>query len=160
MVRQAKEKDIDRIREIYNQGIADRIAILEERPKTREEIERWFRQRPSRYAVLVAEQDGSVQGWASLILYSHRCAYSGVADVSIYVDRSWRGKGVGTLLLGALEEKARENGFYKMVLFTFPFNQRGQRLYRKRGFREVRNFRNHGKLDGRFVDVMAMEKLL
>lgn len=160
MVRQAKEKNIHRIREIYNQGIADRIATLEERPKTREEIERWFRQRPSRYAVLVAERDGSVQGWASLNPYSHRCAYSGVADVSIYVDRSWRGKGVGTLLLGALEEKARENGFYKMVLFTFPFNQRGQRLYRKRGFREVGIFRNHGKLDGRFVDVMAMEKLL
>ncbi|GAA5345518.1 arsinothricin resistance N-acetyltransferase ArsN1 family A [Planifilum fimeticola] len=160
MIREAEEKDIERIRDIYNQGIADRIATLEERPKTREEMDMWFRQRPSRYAVLVAERAGAVRGWASLNPYSHRCAYSGVADISIYIDRSWRGKGVGSLLLRALEEKARENGFYKLVLFTFPFNRRGQGLYRKMGFREVGIFRNHGKLDGRFVDVMAMEKLL
>lgn len=160
MIREAEEKDIERIRDIYNQGIADRIATLEERPKTREEMDMWFRQRSSRYAVLVAVRAGAVQGWASLNPYSHRCAYSGVADISIYIDRSWRGKGAGSLLLRALEEKAKANGFYKLVLFTFPFNQRGQGLYRKMGFREVGIFRNHGKLDGRFVDVMAMEKLL
>jgi ribosomal protein S18 acetylase RimI-like enzyme len=50
---------------------------------------------------------------------------------SIYIDCSWRGKGVGSKLLRALEEKAKENGFYKMVLFTFPFNGLGQGLYRK-----------------------------
>lgn len=160
IVREAEEKDIDRIRDIYNQGIADRIATLEERPKTREEMDQWFRQRSSRYAVLVAERNGVVQGWASLNPYSHRCAYSGVADISIYIDRLWRGKGIGSRLLRALEEKAKENSFHKMVLFTFPFNHLGQGLYRKMGFREVGVFRNQGKLDGRFVDVMAMEKLL
>jgi L-amino acid N-acyltransferase YncA len=46
------------------------------------------------------------------------------------------------------------------VLFTFGFNEAGQRLYRSRGFREVGVFRNQGKLDGEYVDVMAMEKLL
>lgn len=160
IIREAEEKDIDRIRDIYNQGITDRIATLEERPKTRKEMDRWFRGRPSRYAVLVAERTGAVQGWASLNPYSHRCAYSGVAEISVYIDRSWRGKGVGSLLLRALEDKAKENGFYKIVLFTFPFNQLGQGLYRKMDFREVGVFRNHGKLDDRFVDVMAMEKLI
>lgn len=60
----------------------------------------------------------------------------------------------------ALEAEAERNGFDKIVLFTFPFNEAGQRLYRKRGFREVGVFRAQGKLDGRLVDVMAMEKLL
>jgi len=48
----------------------------------------------------------------------------------------------------------------KLVLFTFPFNEAGQRLYRKCGFREVGVFQKQGRLDGCFVDVMAMEKLL
>ncbi|GAA5345976.1 hypothetical protein PLACP1_21360 [Planifilum fimeticola] len=58
-----------------------------------------------------AELNGKVQGWASLNPYSHRCAYAGVVDISVYIDRSWRGKGVGSRLLRALEEKAKENGF-------------------------------------------------
>jgi L-amino acid N-acyltransferase YncA len=83
-----------------------------------------------------------------------------VADISVYIDRNWRGKGLGSKLLQALEGTAKENGFHKLVLFTFPFNQLGQGLYRKAGFREVGVFQNQGKLDGTFVDVMAMEKLL
>jgi len=63
-------------------------------------------------------------------------------------------------MLVAAERLARQNGFYKIVLFTLPFNANGQGLYRKTGFREVGVFRNQGRLDGRFVDVMAMEKLL
>ncbi|BCU82065.1 N-acetyltransferase [Polycladomyces abyssicola] len=157
VVRKAEEKDIPRIRDIYNQGIEDRIATLEEQPKTMEEMNQWFHQRSPRYAVLVAELNGKIHGWASLNPYSHRCAYAGVADVSVYIDRKWRGKGLGTKLLRSLEEKARENGFFKMVL---SFNHLGQGLYRKMGFREVGVFQNQGKLDGQFVDVMAMEKLL
>lgn len=120
----------------------------------------WFQERSDRFTVLVMTDGQDIQGWASLNPYSHRCAYAGVADISIYIDRDWRGKGLGNKLLQSLEERARQNDFHKMVLFTFPFNQLGQGLYRKAGFREVGLFKNQGYLDGHFVDVMAMEKLL
>src|SRR5690606_27430299 len=99
IIREAEEKDIPRILDIYKQGIADRIATLEEQPKNMEEMHQWFHQKSTRYTVLVAELNGKVQGWASLSPYSHRCAYAGVADISVYIDRSWRGKGVGSRLL-------------------------------------------------------------
>ena len=86
--------------------------------------------------------------------------HAGVADLSVYIRRDWRGRGVGSALLKDLNDVARQNDFHKIVLFTFPFNESGQRLYQKMGYREVGVFRNQGKLDGRFVDVMAMEKLL
>jgi L-amino acid N-acyltransferase YncA len=123
-------------------------------------IRSWFEEHQGRYSVLVAEIDSQIVGWASLNRYSHRCAYNGVADLSVYVDRSFRGKGIGTVLLKELEKEAKTNGFHKMVLFTFLFNKLGQRLYRKMGFREVGVLEKQGRLDGRFVDVMAMEKLL
>ncbi len=160
-VRGANAGDLDAIRRIYNEGIEDRVATLDEDAKTAEEMTAWWEAHQGRYAVLVAENAaGDITGWASLNPYSHRCAYAGVADLSVYVARDARGNGVGSLLLRALEKAAKANEFHKIVLFTFAFNTGGQGLYRKLGYREVGTFREMGRLDGRFVDVMAMEKIL
>jgi L-amino acid N-acyltransferase YncA len=159
-IRRATRADLEAIRLIYNQGIEDRIATLETEPKDQTYMEEWFAQRTGRYAVLVAEDEGHVVGWASINPYHNRCAYDGVGDLSVYINREHRGKGIGYRLLQELEKVGLENGFYKFVLFTFPFNGLGQGLYRKSGYREVGVFRNQGRLDGTFVDVMAMEKLL
>jgi L-amino acid N-acyltransferase YncA len=159
-VRSATQPDLPAIRAIYNEGIADRVATLDEEPKSASDIAAWWSDHGGRHGVVVAERDAAVVGWCSLNRYSQRCAYDGVADLSVYVARAERGTGVGFALLGAIERLARENGFDKIVLLTFTFNANGQALYRKAGYREVGIFRNHGRLDGRFVDVTAMEKLL
>lgn len=161
LIRQATAADLEQILRIYNQGIEDRIATLETETKSLDYMQNWFAQREARYFVLVAETaEGEVAGWASVNPYSPRLAYRGVADLSIYIDRAFRGQGIGKLLLAELESQARKAQFHKIVLFTFPFNALGQSLYRKAGFREVGVFHNQGQLDGKFVDVMAMEKLL
>ncbi|NYE09697.1 phosphinothricin acetyltransferase [Bacillus niacini] len=160
VIRESNESDIYCIKEIYNQGIEDHIATLETEIKDDSYIKEWYEKHKGRFKVIVAEQEGKIVGWASLNQYNNRCAYDGVADLSVYISREFRGKGIGKQLLVALESIARENRFHKIVLFTFPFNQLGQGLYKKMGFREVGVFKNQGILDGEFVDVMAMEKLL
>ncbi|PAK37118.1 arsinothricin resistance N-acetyltransferase ArsN1 family A [Peribacillus simplex] len=160
IIREAMEADLDSIKEIYNQGIEDRVATLETEMKDQTYMEEWFAKHIGRYKVIVADQEGEIVGWASLNPYNSRDAYKGVADLSVYISRDHRGKGVGGLLLQSIEKLAKENAFNKIVLFTFPFNQMGQGLYKKRGYREVGVFKNQGILDGEIVDVMAMEKLL
>ncbi|MBW8352104.1 GNAT family N-acetyltransferase [Bacillus sp. IITD106] len=160
IVRGARETDLESIMEIYNQGIEDRIATLETEAKDISYMVDWFKQHQNRYSVVVAEEGNKIIGWASLNPYNNRCAYDGVADISVYISKEYRGKGVGGKLLSTLEIKAEEHNFHKLVLFTFPFNRLGQGLYKKMGFREVGVFKNQGILDGEFVDVMAMEKIL
>jgi L-amino acid N-acyltransferase YncA len=160
-VRNATAADLGAIGRIYNEGIEDRIATLDEDPKTADDMATWWSAHEGRFAVLVAENaSGEISGWASLNPYSHRCAYAGVADLSVYVAREVRGTGVGSLLMHALEKTAKAHDFHKIVLFTFTFNAGGQGLYRKLGYREVGTFHEMGKLDGTFVNVMAMEKTL
>lgn len=159
-VRQATIEDVGSILEIYNQGIEDRIATLETEAKDRAYIESWFQDHQGRYSVLVTEKEGLVVGWAALNPYSHRCAYSGVADLSIYISREFRGQGIGASLLERLEGIAKSGQFHKIVLFTFPFNTLGQGLYRKAGFREVGILEKQGMIDHTPIDVMIMEKLL
>lgn len=160
LIRAATLDDVVSIRDIYNEGIEDRIATLEIETKSYEYMREWFLQHEGRYKILVAKEGKQVVGWASLNPYNNRCAYNGVADLSVYITRTHRGKGVGGLLLTAIEDVAKENKFHKIVLFTFPFNLIGQKLYHNKGYREVGIFKNQGVLDGNFVDVMAMEKLL
>ncbi|NUU59957.1 arsinothricin resistance N-acetyltransferase ArsN1 family A [Paenibacillus agri] len=160
IIRKATKSDLTAILQIYNQGIEDRVATLEEEQKDAAYITNWFAEHEGRFSVMVAEMDGVVCGWASLNRYSQRCAYNGVADLSIYIARDYRGNGIGQQLLAQVEEVASQNEFYKIVLFTFALNHLGQGLYRKSGYREVGVFEKQGILDGKPIDVMIMEKLL
>ncbi len=159
--RLATLEDIHGIKTIYNQGIEDRIATLETELRTTEEMKKWLKSKSDRHKVLViTAENNTVVGWASLNEFNSRCCYSGVADVSIYIERNMRGKGLGKILLGRLIEVAKEQGFTKLVLSTFDFNKLGQGLYKAHSFRKVGTYIRQGILDGKWVDVTIMEKLL
>jgi L-amino acid N-acyltransferase YncA len=158
-VRPARADDADAICAIYNEGIADR-ATLETEPRTPEDRRSWLVGRDARHPVVVVESDGVVVGWASLNVFNARDAYRHVADISVYVARAARGKGAGTALLGRLVELGREYGFHKLVLAGFPTNAASVALYRRLGFREVGIYKEQGLLDGAWVDVLLMERLL
>jgi L-amino acid N-acyltransferase YncA len=160
LIRCATEGDAESVCTIYNQGIEERIATLETEPRSPDERRRWMVARGARHPVLVAEQAGSVVGWASLNAFNPRAAYDHVADLSVYVERSWRGKGVGRLLLDRLIAFARQLDYHKMVLAAFPSNTAGMALYERVGFSTVGVYREQGQLDGKWVDVIIMEKLL
>ncbi|MDP9282059.1 MAG: arsinothricin resistance N-acetyltransferase ArsN1 [Chloroflexota bacterium] len=158
-VRSARAEDADAICAIYNEGIEDR-ATLETEPRTPDERRSWLAARDARHPVVVVESDGVVVGWASLNVFNARDAYRRVADISVYVARAARGKGAGTVLLERLVALGREGGFHKLVLAGFPANAASVVLYRRLGFREVGIYREQGLLDGRWVDVVLMERIL
>jgi len=162
-IRAATATDAATICLIYNQGIEDRIATLETELRTPEERRQWLAARGPRHPVFVAEVAGAgpaVVGWGSLNVYNTREAYRYVADFSVYVERGWRGRGVGRRLLEHLIEQARALDYHKMMLSTFPFNESGVALYERMGFTKVGIFHEMGRLDGRWADTLIMEKLL
>lgn len=160
-IREATRADAAAIAHIYNQGIEDRSATLETQLRTPEERAEWIAARGPRHPVIVAaEKSGAIIGWSSLNAFNPRAAYDHVVDISIYVEREQRGRGIGDALLSALEERARELGYHKMVLAAFPTNAPGMRLYERHSFQTVGIYHEQGMLDGRWVDVIAMEKLL
>ena len=159
-IRDATLDDAEAIARIYNQGIEDRLATLETTLRSADERRDWLRARGQRHPVLVGESDGQVVGWASLNQFNPRPAYDHVGDFSVYVARSARGTGVGSTLLRALEERARQIGYHKLVLAAFPNNVDGMHLHERRGFETVGTYHEQGRLDGAWVDVILMEKIL
>ncbi len=159
-VRAAAAADVEAICAIHNQGIVDRIATLDTTLRTPDDCRAWLDERGPRQPVLVADLEGLVVGWASLNRFNPRPAYDHVADFSVYVEREWRGKGVGRQLLDCLIARARDAGYHKMVLAAMAYNSAGLALYTRAGFTRVGIYHEQGQLDGEWVDVAIMEKLL
>jgi L-amino acid N-acyltransferase YncA len=158
-IRPASRPDAPAIAAIYNQGIAGRGATFETTPRTTADIEGWFAN-GDRYPTLVVEQGGAVVGWANLSAYRLRACYAGIAEFSIYVDSRAQGHGLGRRLLEALVEAARERGYWKLVSRIFPFNTASLALCRRCGFREVGVYEKHGRLDGQWLDVVIVERVI
>ncbi len=155
--RPASLADTAAIARIYNQGIADRTATFETRPRTEADIRQWFEGgRP----MIAVEQDGSVVAFAATFEYRPRACYAGIAETSVYVDRDFRGHGAGRLALEALIAAAAANGYWKLLSRIFVENTASRRLVASAGFREVGIYQKHGRLDGVWRDVVIVEKVL
>ena len=158
--RLATVDDAPAIAAIYNQGIEDRIATFETEPRTPDQIARQLSEKGDRFPTVVAERHGEVLAWASAGAYRSRPAYAGVAEHSVYVARSARGKGAGRLALDALCRAYAERGFWKLVSRIFPENTASLALHERCGFRVVGVYERHGKLEGVWRDCVIVERLL
>jgi L-amino acid N-acyltransferase YncA len=107
---------------------------------------------------LVATLDGLVAGWAALSPVSERRAYAGVAEASVYVATSAAGRGVGRALLDRLVAGAEAAGIWTVQAGIFPENAASLALHRRCGFRTVGVRERLGKLDGRWRDVVLLER--
>ena len=155
--RLAQPADAAAIAAIYNEGIADRLATFETRPRSAAEVQAWF---DGAHPIVVVEVDGSVIAFASTSTYRPRECYAGVAEFSVYVARAARGRGAGRLALQALLREAERAGFWKLVSRVFVENTASRALLRGLGFREVGVYEKHGKLDGAWRDVVIVERLI
>jgi phosphinothricin acetyltransferase len=108
----------------------------------------------------VAIVDGVVMGFAYAGEYRSRPCYRGIGEFSVYVDENFRSHGIGKMLLNAMIEEAKTLGYWKLVSRVFDFNIASRELCRACGFREVGTYEKHGKLDGRWVDCVIVEKVI
>ena len=114
-----------------------------------------------RYPTLVMVNDADeVVAWAGLSSYRSRACYDGIADFSIYLDRSVRGQGLGKVLLQALLDEAQARGFWKVLSRIFTFNAASLALCSSCGFREVGVYEKHACLEGRWLDCVIVEHLI
>ena len=159
-IRIATLDDAAAIAEIYNQGIEDRVATYETNRRSAEDQRAWLESIAGRYPAVVSQIAGEIIGWAGAGPYRNRECYRGIGEFSMYVHRDWRRRGVGDLLLAGLISEAERLGLWKLLSRIFPFNKASRALCCKHGFREVGVYEKHARLDGRWLDVVIVERLI
>lgn len=153
------------VREIYRQGIATGNATFEAELPDWEDWDSKHRKNcrsvaiePVEEEALLGLRDIRILGWAALSPVSTRRVYSGVAEVSVYVDENARGKGVGKSLLQALIAESELHGIWTLQAGIFPENVASIALHKSCGFRKVGIRRRIGKLGETWRDTILLER--
>ena len=144
----------NKVADIYRQGIATGMATFEKEVPS---WESWDKNhiKECRSIATIADR---IVGWAALSNVSSRCVYGGVAEVSVYVAKAVRGKGIGEMLLRRLIDQSEEIGYWTLQSGIFPENKGSIELHQKTGFRIIGFREKIGQLDGVWKDNILMER--
>ena len=158
-IREAKLPDLGAITEIYNEAILKTVSTFDTQTKTLEEQKSWFAEHGSKYPLIVAEQDSHVVGWASLSMWSDRCAYADTAESSLYVKEEYQGEGIGRKLLEAIIQAGQKAGLHNVVARITEGNEVSIHLCESVGFEHIGVMKEVGRKFGKLLDVNLMQKI-
>jgi len=154
MIRAMKDSDGESVLEIYRMGLETRNATFETKvPKWQE----WDSKHLT-HSRFVSEENGIVIGWAALTPFSTREVYRGVAEVSIYIASSFRGRKIGSELMEKTITSSEQNGIWTLVSSVFPENEATLRLHSKFGFRIIGKRERIAQIDGKWRDTILLER--
>ena len=154
MIDQMRVSDWEQVRSIYLEGIRSGNSTFETDAPS---WERW-NEGHLPFARLVMRDEETVIGWAALSPVSKRDVYRGVAEVTVYVTESARGKGIGRALLEALIAESEQNGIWTLQASIFPENIASVELHLRCGFREIGRRERIAMLRGVWRDTILFER--
>ena len=160
VIRAATETDLPGITEIYNHAVLNTVSTFDLETKTLEDRRVWFRRHEGRLPVLVAVDEETIVGWASLSELSEKKAYRISAEISLYVRPGWDGRGIGTGLTEAVLHAGPEMGIHAVVARIAGGNEASLHILEKFGFRHVGVLKEVGSKFDRLLDVHLLQKLL
>jgi len=154
MIEQMRVNDWKQVREIYLEGIRSGNSTFET------DAPSWEKWNDSHLEIarLVMRDDETVIGWAALSPVSKRDVYRGVAEVTVYVTESARGKGIGRALLEALIAESEKNDIWTLQASIFPENIASVELHLRCGFREIGRRERIAMLRGVWRDTILFER--
>jgi phosphinothricin acetyltransferase len=157
--RLARFEDLPAIVAIYNSTVASREVTADTEPVTVESRHAWFAEHtPDKRPLWVAEQDGRVIGWLSYSNFYGRPAYSGTAELSIYLHEEARGQGLGRYFLSQAIAFAPEIKVHTLLGFIFGHNRPSLALFERFGFERWATMPRVATLDGIERDLIIVGK--
>lgn len=159
-LRLARPEDAQATCEIYNTEVTGSTVTFDLVPRSIEDQVAWLDQRSGAMAVVVAEIDGHVVGFASLSPYRDRPAYATTVEDSVYVHADFRGQGIARALVAEILDIASTRGFHAVMARIVGGHDASISLHSSLGFEIVGTEREVGRKFGKWLDVVIMQRML
>ena len=131
----AQQSDLIKIVGTYNSTIASRLVTADLEPVSTESKQHWFdAHSPNRRPLWIIEIDDIYVGWMSFNSFYGRPAYDGTVEVSIYLEETARGKGLGKICLQKAFDVSTELHIKTLLGFVFDHNEPSLKLFYNMGF--------------------------
>src|SRR6516162_8322689 len=159
-IRPATGRDLPRLTEIYNYYVINTPVTFDIEPYMVERRAAWFSQFSSsgRYRLFVAEESGSVLGYAGTSRFRPKAAYETTVETSVYCAPDAVSKGIGSQLYRTLFDALRGEDIRMFVAgYTLP-NPASAALHERFGFKRVGVFTENGRKCGCYWDVAWNER--
>lgn len=158
MIRKAEQRDIPALMEIYNDAILHTTATFDTEIKDEKDRQAWFFEHTGRYRILVYEEAGAVVGYASLSRYRDRKAFDPAVEISIYIHKGYRGRGIGRRLMEKTLDYAADRADIETVISLITSeNETSIHLHESFGFSYCGQIRNAGIKFGRKLSLNAYQ---
>lgn len=159
-IRLATPADLPAINEIYNHYVLHSTCTYQEEPSTAAEREVWFLAHGPQHPITVAEIEAAVVGWASLSPFHTRSAYRRTVENSVYVRHDRQRQGIGMALLADSIERARALGHHTIIAGIDREQAASVSIHQRLGFEQVAHLKEVGFKQGRWLDVVYLQKTL
>ena len=158
--RNAIQKDLARIVEIYNSTVASRMVTADTEIVSVESRQKWFEEHNAvnRPLWMVENSNDEIIGWVSFQSFYDRPAYDATVEISIYLDEKQRGKSYGKEILDYSIINAPKFGITTLLGFIFAHNEPSLKLFRYFGFEDWGTFPNIALLDGQERGLIILGK--
>lgn len=161
ILRDAAPADAQAIADLVNPVIRDTTITFTSREKTALDVAQDIAaKRDLGHGFLVAGEAGSVLGVASYGQFRPGPGYARTAEHSITLAAGARGRGVGRMLLEALEDHARAAGMHVMIAAVSAENPGGVAFHDRLGYARVAVLPQVGWKFGRWLDLVLLQKQL
>lgn len=160
-IRNAVDNDLQEILDIYNDTILNTTAVFQYEVHTIEMRNQWFAQKQKdRFPVFVAVEDNVVVGFSTFGPFRAWQGYKYSAEHSIYVEKKYRGKGIGKMLLQPLIDEARKMNMHTIIVGIDADNKTSIAFHKQFGFEEVGYIKEVGWKFERWLDLVFMQLIL
>jgi len=160
LIRRTREEDLPEMLEIYNDSVISSAATFELKTQTIETRMNWFRIHGKSYPLLIAVERGKLLGYCSISQFQKTSGYFKTVELSVYVEKHSRQRGIATRLVGEIIDKARTLGYHAIISSIANDNKPSIRLHKNFGFRRVGCLKEVGFKFSKWQDTTYYELIL
>jgi len=155
-----RKRDLKFVLEVLNYYIVNTTASYYTQPVTLDVVKHSLPLKHPKYKSYIIWCDGEKAGYCYLTQFNRRQAYDRTSEVSLYLKSDFTGKGIGSMALRFLEEKARPQNIHNLISLISGDNRSSIRLFEKNGYEKCAHYRQVGEKFGKLLDLVVYQKMI